>query len=242
MTQTTRDVIPPLLNLGHLSTGGTPLFSDHDRDGYPDRIHLSLSTAPKMDSGPVWAGLINLAARLNMESCGPGITPPVVPSAWAKKGMLHVDSPATKLSWAACLEKNRQGGWQLSGHSPRAMKQMLDALATGAISTDTTRAVRFKLAKEGEVSGRMFEQNGTATGFQLPFPCGETPPASQQTPAISDLSSFDITSLADLLLPATDQDPRSSRLALTLDLPMTLSAACGRALFSLISAASANAT
>jgi len=242
MTQKDSDVIPPLLNLGHLSTGGTPLFSDHDRDGYPDRIHLSLSTAPKMDSGPVWAGLINLAARLNMESCGPGIMPPVVPSAWAEKGLLHVDSPATKLSWAACLEKNRQGGWQLSGHSPRAMKQMLDALATGAISTDATRAVRFELAKEGEVSGRMSEQNGTAAGFQLPFPCRETPPASQQTPAISDLSSFDITSLADLLLPATDQDPRSSRLALTLNLPMTLSAACGRALFSLISAASAHAT
>ena len=240
MTQTASDAMPPLLNLGHLSTG-TPLFSDHDKDGYPDRIHLSLGIAPKMNSGPVWAGLINLAARLNMESCGRGIAPPI-PCTRAENKMLHVDSPAGKISWAACLEKNRQGGWQLSGHSPRAMKLMLDTLATGAISVDATQAVRFELAKEGEVSGRMSYQNGTDARFQVPLVCRDTPGHSQQGPVISDRSSFDITSLAGLMLPAADRDPRSSRLALTLDLPLVLSAACGRELFFLISAASARAT
>ncbi len=240
MTQTASDVMPPLLHLGHISTG-TPLFSDHNKDGYPDRIHLSIGIAPKMNSGPVWAGLINLAARLNMESCGSGITPPV-PCTRRETGMLHVDRPAGKVSWAACLEKNRQGGWQLSGHSPWAMKQMLDALATVPISAVESWCVRFELAKEGEASGRMSDQNGSHARFQVPAVC--TPPRGpfQQVPVISDLSAFDITSLADLLLPAADQDPRSSRLALTLNLPLHLSAACGRSLFSLISAASARAT
>jgi len=240
MTQTASDVMPPLLHLGHLSIG-TPLFSDHDKDGYPDRIHLSIGTAPKMNSGPVWAGLINLAARLNIESCGSGITPPV-PCTRGEAGMLHVDRPSRRVSWAACLEKNRQGGWQLSGHSPRAMKQMLDALATGAISVDATQAVRLELAKEGEASGRMFDQNGRNAGFQVPDVCGDNPRPSPQGLVISDPIAFDITSLADLLLPAADQDPRSSRLALNLNLPQILSATCGRALFSLISAASARAT
>lgn len=240
MTQTASEAMLPLLNLGHLSTG-TPLFSDHDKDGYPDRIHLSLGIAPKMNSGPVWAGLINLTARLNMESCGPGIAPPI-PCTRAEKGMLHVDSPAGKVPWAACLEKNRQRGWQLSGHSPGAMKQLLDALATGAISAYTKRAVRFELAEEGAVSGRMFDQNGRNAGFQVPLVCQDTRGHSPQGPVISDPVAFDITSLADLLLPTSDQDPRSSRLALTLDLPLHLSAACGLALFSLISAASARAT
>jgi hypothetical protein len=81
----------PMLNLGHILPG-TPLFSDHDRDGYPDCIHLSIGTAPKMDSGPVWAGLINLAARLNMETCGRGVMPPV-PCTRGKTRMLHVDRP-----------------------------------------------------------------------------------------------------------------------------------------------------
>jgi hypothetical protein len=240
MTQAASDDMPALLNLGHLSTG-TPLFSDHDKDGYPDCIHLPLGTAPKMNSGPVWAGLFNLAARLNIESCGQGIAPPIFCTR-AKKGMLHVDRPAGKVPWAACLEKNRQGGWQLSGHSPRAMKLILDALASGPISVDATRAVRFELAKEGEISGRMSDQNGTDAGFQVSPACRDTSGPFPQGPVVSDLSTFDITSLADLLLPAEGQDPRSSRLALTLDLPLHLSAACGQALFSLISAASARAT
>ena len=240
MIQTASNVMPPLLHLGHLSTG-TPLFSDHDKDGYPDRIHLSIGIAPKMNSGRVWAGLINLAARLNMESCGPGIAPPV-PCTRGEAGMLHVDMPAVKFSWAACLEKTRKGGWQLSGHSPGAMKQLLDTLATAVISIDATQAVRFELAKEGDASGRMSDQNGGIAGFQVPFICRDTHRPSPQEPVISDISAFDITSLADRLLPAADQDPRSSRLALTLNLPLTLSAACGRALFSLISAASARAT
>ncbi|MCF8076203.1 MAG: hypothetical protein K9K63_14255 [Desulfotignum sp.] len=240
MTQTPRDAMPPLLNLGHLSTG-TPLFSDHDRDGYPDGIHLSLGTAPKMNSGPVWSGLINLAARLNMESCGPGITPPVSCTR-PEHGMLYVNTPTATESRAACLEKKRQGGWQLSGHSPWAMKQMLDALATGAISADAPRAVRFELAAEGEVCGRMSDQNGRDAGFQVPEVCRNTTGSKPGMPVMFDPTAFDITSLADCLLPAADPDPRSSRLALTLDLPLRLSAACGRALFSLISAASARAT
>ncbi|MFU8770094.1 MAG: hypothetical protein ACNA7H_10185, partial [Desulfotignum sp.] len=240
MMQKPVDASARMLNLGHLSTG-TPLFSDHDRDGYPDRIHLSVGIAPNMNSGPVWAGLINLAARLNMESCGPGIGPPV-PCMEAENGMLWVNRPAGNMPWAACLEKNRQDGWQLSGHSPLAMKQMLDALATGAISTDPTRAVRFVLTKNEAGWGRVSDQNGTDEWFRMPVPCRDTPPASPQITAISDLTDFDITSLADCLLPADSQDPRSSHLALTLALPWILSPACGRALVSLISAASARAT
>jgi hypothetical protein len=192
MMQKPVDATAHMLNLGHLTTG-TPLFSDHDRDGYPDRIHLSVGIAPNMNSGPVWAGLINLAARLNMESCGPGIAPPV-PCMEAENGMLWVNRPAGNMPWAACLEKNRQDGWQLSGRSPLAMKQMLDALATGAISTDPTRAVRFVLTKDEAGWGRVSDQNGTDEWFRMPVLCRDTPPASPQIAAISDLTDFDITS------------------------------------------------
>ena len=64
---------------------------------------------PNMDSGAVWAGLINLAARLNMESCGSGMATPV-PCAHAENGMLFVRRPAGNVPWAACLEQNPKAG------------------------------------------------------------------------------------------------------------------------------------
>jgi hypothetical protein len=240
MTQTTNDPITPLLNLTHVSDG-IPLFSDLDRDRYPDRVNLVLGIDPDMDSGPVWAGLINLAARLNMESCGPGIEAPV-PCTHAKKEMLHVKRPAGKMPWAACLEKSRRKGWQLSGHSPQAMKQMLDTLAMTAISADITRAVRFELAQEGMDTGRMVDQSGTEARFQTMAICRDGSRCFPRNPVISNSTVFDITSLAGLLLPEAAHDPRGSRLVLTLDLPRTLSADCGRALFFLAGAATARAT
>jgi hypothetical protein len=240
MTQTTSDPVTPLLNLNHLSNG-IPLFSDLDRDGYPDRVNLGLGIDPDMDSGPVWAGLINLAARLNMESCGPGIAAPV-PCTHAENGMLHVKKPAGNMPWAACLEKNRREGWQLSGRSPQAIKQMLDTLAMTAISADTIRAVRFELAQEGMDSGRMVDQNGKEARFRMMAVCRDESGRFPKPPVISNLTAFDITSLADIMLPEAAHDPRSSRLGLTLDLPLILSAGCGRALFSLAGAATARAT
>lgn len=76
MTQTASDVMPPLLHLGHLSTG-TPLFSDHNKDGYPDRIHLSIGIAPKMNSGPARPGgiLMNFPGASASESSLPGPWP-----------------------------------------------------------------------------------------------------------------------------------------------------------------------
>ncbi|MEX1302699.1 MAG: M14 family metallopeptidase [Desulfotignum sp.] len=240
MTQPTSDPITPLLNLSHLSTG-IPLFSDLDGDRYPDRINLVLGIDPNMDSGAVWAGLINLAARLNMESCGPGMATPV-PCTQAENGMLFVRRPAGNVPWAACLEQNPKAGWQLSGHSHRAMEQILDTLAMTALSDEPARAVRFELVQEGMDSGRMVDQNGTESRFQTLAICRDVPGRFPQPPVTLDPTAFDITSLADLLLPGTDHDPRGSRLSLTLNLPQTLSAACGLSLFALASDASARAT
>ena len=75
MAQTMERSGNSLLSPG-LFTGGASLVSDRDNDGFPEHINITLGTGPGMNSGPVWAGLINLGARLSMASCGPEMAPP----------------------------------------------------------------------------------------------------------------------------------------------------------------------
>jgi hypothetical protein len=53
-------------NLGSLFEG-FPLLDDTDGDGYPDRVALKILVHPDMEDPFVWAGLLNLTARLAFE-------------------------------------------------------------------------------------------------------------------------------------------------------------------------------
>lgn len=53
-------------NLGSLFEG-FPLLDDTDGDGYPDRVALKILVHPNMEDPFVWAGLLNLTARLAFE-------------------------------------------------------------------------------------------------------------------------------------------------------------------------------
>ena len=229
------------LNLGSLS-GPEPLFSDRDGDGYPDRVHMSLGLARAMDSGPVWAGMINLAARLSMESCSQGIAAPAI-STTPKPGMLLIKNPRNSQGPAARLEKNGPDSWQLTGRDPLAMKQMLDSLALAEIIPGSPPAISFDLDRPGAEECRACLKDGQS----LAIPIKEALPAAaapetMAPPSSLDLTSLDLTSLADALLVPVGGNPRARRLALELVLPQTLSLHCGLALFGLVTAAASRAT
>ncbi|MEH0018541.1 MAG: M14 family metallopeptidase [Desulfobacter sp.] len=223
------------LNLGCLSAG-TPLFSDNDGDGYPEKQHIALAVSPGMDSGPVWAGLINLAARLNMESCGPGIAQPVVRTTPAS-GTLLVKKTLARAAQAACLKNSGRDRWQLSGNSPAAMQQILETLAIAEITRDNPRVIRLELYEPGSRDCRVWCDDGTEFRCELPALL----PAPQHHP-VKARRLPDLLDPAAMFLPAADKNPRGTRLGLCLTLPATLSPACGRALFCLAGAAASRAT
>lgn len=55
---------------------GHPFFDDTDGDGYPDRIALRISVHPWLEDPFVWAGLLNLTARLAFEVVA--LRPPIL--------------------------------------------------------------------------------------------------------------------------------------------------------------------
>lgn len=219
-----------------LFTGGASLVSDRDNDGFPEHIDITLGTVPGMNSGPVWAGLINLGACLGMASCGPETVPPPTCTA-PEPNMLLVKKPSARTGWAAGLEKTATGGWLLSGSNPRAMKRMLDTLAVSPLGAGDADIVRIELARETGTVCRVAHEDGRESLAELSSFSPPPPAGLMDTGTVADL-----TSLADLLLPAAEQEPRDSCLALSLELPEILSPQCGRALFSLVSAAVCRAT
>src|SRR5512139_1645819 len=46
---------------------GEPFFADKDGDGYPDHVGLSIVVSPDLKDPHVWAGVLNLVARIAFE-------------------------------------------------------------------------------------------------------------------------------------------------------------------------------
>lgn len=212
------------------------LFIDNDGDGYPDTINLVLAVVPGMQSGALWAGIINLAARFNITSSGNKISCPCVLNV-PEAGTLLIQSPAVQYHAAACLESDHNGGWILSGHCELSMKRVLDALAIEDICSSEEAVLRVVIPEESSPFGSAHLQSGIETEVILP-----SPPAEIATESVKLENNEDLTSLGTTFLATELHSPRATRCTLGFVLPAQVSILCGQALFSIASTLTSQAT
>ena len=223
------------LNIG-LLVNKQNVFIDNDGDGYPDQSNLVLAVVPCMDNGALWSGIINLAARINIELCGHQILPPSTLTA-PETGTLLVKLPAEQYKHAACLESDNHGGWILYGYSAYSMKRVLDALSIEAICVREKSVLRVVIPDESSHCGLAYLQNGIETKIVLPSPLQELTAQS-----INKETNLDLSSLDKVFLSEGVHTPRSTRCMLGFVLPARVSSSCGHALFSLASTVTSRAT
>jgi Zinc carboxypeptidase len=116
---------------------GKPLFTDKDGDGYPDHVDMPLVVSRDLKDPYVWAGVLNLVARIASEVIA--LQPPLVVArralASSRPGFMILPPGRTLRSGRRTLfpaELWRPDGTTayLSGSSGKAMMALLNALAT----------------------------------------------------------------------------------------------------------------
>lgn len=235
MKQHDADMKALTINLGFLFDK-QDLFIDNDGDGYPDTTNLVLAVVPDMQSGALWAGIINLAARFNITSSGNKISCPCVLSE-PEAGTLLIQSPTVHYDAAACLESDHNGGWVLSGHCELSMKRVLDILAIEDICSPEEPIQRVVIPGESSPSGFVYLQSGIVIDVILP-----PPPAELAIESVKLDKNVDLTSLGTTFLATDLHSPRATRCTLGLVLPSQVSSLCGQALFSIASTLTSQAT
>ena len=106
------------------------IFLDTDGDGCPDRVSLFIGVPPRLDNRGMWAGILNLTARLAAEAVG--LVRPIVgplgkaPSAGPS---LLVYKPSPRHPVAAEMTRLAADRVALRGHSPAALAALLHTLA-----------------------------------------------------------------------------------------------------------------
>jgi hypothetical protein len=116
--------------------GDAPVFLDKDGDGYPDALNLSIVIPPSLRDPHVWAGLLNVTARLAFRVLGldspilrkgrspqPGTHHLVLDLPGKGKTPLQSPVPPARLSRTGLRTAH------LGGSSPQSMMTLLNALA-----------------------------------------------------------------------------------------------------------------
>ncbi len=124
---------PPLKKLGLFSLFPPGrIFLDTDGDGCPDRVSLFIGVPPRLDDRGMWAGILNLTARLAAEAVG--LARPIVgPLGMAPSSgpSLLVYKPSPRHPAAAEMTRLAADRVALRGHSPATLAALLHTLAIG---------------------------------------------------------------------------------------------------------------
>lgn len=118
---------------------GRYLFTDTNGDGYSDRINLSLQFQPGLNDPAVWAGIMNLAARLTAHVTA--LQLPLVTALRPDNGRrcrLIVRRPGPKEKRAAVLRRDGNATLCLAGKDGRGMGLLLTGLALGPMESTTS--------------------------------------------------------------------------------------------------------
>ncbi|WP_163338936.1 M14 family metallopeptidase [Desulfopila sp. IMCC35008] len=213
------------------------LFTDVDGDGYVDQLNIELGIAPKLVSGYIWAGLINLAVRLNIECNGAHIKK-LRCLRNPKPGMLLVRESSSKYEQAALLEQAVEGGWILTGNSPYAINRVLNSLATAPLRRYDTPVKKIEIHGD-DTSICVISWSGIPTVSRIKLPAIQ---AKKHEEVNEPPAGFDLISMNKALFVESTREVRGTCLNLGLDLPEELSADLGQALFAHMGAAVSRAT
>ncbi|HYQ60351.1 MAG TPA: hypothetical protein VEP29_04835, partial [Desulfatiglandales bacterium] len=123
---------------------GEPFFADKDGDGYPDHVGLSIVVSPDLKDPHVWAGVLNLVARIAFEVIA--FRPPLV---IARRSVVSAEPclmilPPGRLTLSSRqalspAELRRFDGTTayLSGSSGKSMMTLLNTLATSGMGANS---------------------------------------------------------------------------------------------------------
>ncbi|MFO7707445.1 MAG: M14 family metallopeptidase [Desulfobacterales bacterium] len=145
------------------------IFVDTDGDGYPDRLAFFIGVHPRLDDRGVWAGILNLCARLAAEVVG--LVRPIagpLAAAPAAGPCLLVYRPSKRHPSAVEMARLAADRIALRGHSPAAIAALLNTLAVAApqgtspfpgwafMQSDLRRPGRIRvLNRQGECLGEL---------------------------------------------------------------------------------------
>lgn len=114
------------------------IFADNDGDGYIDELGITILLSPEVEDSSVWAGVLNLVARLSFETVT--LQPLLVgfnTTEKAARNSLVVLPPGQKPPGykeelpAGILLRQERGGVFVAGSSSETIQNILNALATG---------------------------------------------------------------------------------------------------------------
>jgi hypothetical protein len=122
----------PFLGLRGLFPG-QDLWVDADGDGYPDRMDVQIEPGRRLTDSSVWAGIINLCARLAAQVTALQLPLVVGPQRRAAAGCrLCIHSPKSSAGPFAEMRRIDDLTVLVRGRDGRAMGRMLTALAMTA--------------------------------------------------------------------------------------------------------------
>ncbi len=220
---------------------GRCLFTDTNGDGYPDRIDLSLQFQPGLNDPAVWAGIMNLAARLTAHVTA--LQLPLVTALRPDKGRgcrLIVRRPGPGEKRAAVLRRDGNATLSLAGKDGRGMGLFLTGLALGPMESTTSANWTTAELDEQEEMLSLCSHDGTVLE-KTPLTVAD--PGSGAMDTSDSAPPLDLFDTDRLFFRSVAAEPRARALKLALQLPdRILTPAVGQALTHLIAWAALEST
>jgi hypothetical protein len=217
------------------------LFTDTDKDGYPDHVNLSLQVQPGLTDPAVWSGIMNLTARLAAHVTALRL-PLVVIQQQTSEGQcrLLIRHPDPRDKSPAILRRDSDVTITLGGSDGRAMGLLLTGLALspleGVIAPDWHTAVLDETGKSLSLLTR--ERTLVATAR---FKVADVDSLSWKTPDTD--SPQDLLDTERLFFRTVPEEPRARALKLAIQLTdRPLSTADGQTLTHLVAWAALEST
>jgi hypothetical protein len=203
-----------------------PLLDDTDGDGYPDRIALGITVHPNLEDPFVWAGLLNLTARLAFEVVAlrlPLLQRGARPTPHGIQLVVYPPGHATPCAKRknlppACSCKVSRAAY-LCGASGEAMMEYLNDLTTGHESTDARCCGTKTLSHPTSTTNRALDLLDLACLYEAPA----HRPRSRELKAILSIPRHKISNLLGIAL--SDLVARLALDATDLTLPLVFVAA-----------------
>ena len=218
------------LNLGKLVDitnlfEGDSTFTDTNGDGYPDSLGFGMVVSPTLADPHVWAGVLNVTARLSFEVTHltlPFVHAGIAPSVSERSLVILRPGEGTsyckgKLAWAEMWRMDPNVVY-LAGSSGKGVMTLLNALAMGINAGDSALPSEWKSLKINSAQPRraeFFDREGRLlAGHDLALDASQSRNKRNAFPMKKFYPRPNLLSLAgeDGLYETSDGEPRSRKL------------------------------
>jgi hypothetical protein len=213
-----------LVDITNLFEGGH-VFTDTNGDGYPDSVGFGMVVSPTLADPHVWAGVLNLTARLSSEVTHltlPCVHAGIAPSVSERRLIILRPGEGTsyckeKLAWAEMWRMDPNVVY-LAGSSGKGVMTLLNALALGINAGDSALPSEWKFLKINSAQPRRAEffdgEGRLLAGHDLALDASQSKNKLNTFPRKKFYPRPNLLSLAgeDGLYETSDGEPRARRL------------------------------